>query len=336
VNARTLTDRQRERTMPNLQPSSGPKRTAPTEGPVTRVVVVRETGGVRSVRSSDEPSRFGVRTGFWTAVGIGTVGFLWLTGHVGETLGFGRAIGADGLLLSNDAGLATGIRMVLGVPMRIFEMGLVDPLRMLAGFAALAVPAAGLAVAKPRVPGGPPLSKLAQGFSMIGLVAAAFVFALLIGWCALPGRHAILGAAPLDRDLFSVWLDGASAIAGFDAIALVAGILWLILLFRMPLPRGAVAGGAVAGFIALFATWASFAVSNGVLDGCHRERPVLLTLVHTDASTTSPSLVLGTMHGRTCVLGSSDRPRPMAISAPDFAITERSSLAAWMRPQPAR
>ena len=326
--------------MPNLQPSSGQpssgSRRAPSaDGPVTRVVVVRESG-TRSVRASDEPSRFGARTGFWTAVGTGTVGFLWLTGHVGETLGFARAIGADGLLASTDAGLAAGIRMVLLIPLRIFEMGLVDPLRMLGGFAALAVPAAGLAVARPRVPGGPPLSTLARGFSTIGLIAAGIVFALLVVWCALPGRHATLAAAPLDRDLFRPWLDAASAIAGFDAIALVAGILWLVLLFRMPLPRVAVAGGAVAGFIALFATWVSFAVSNGILDGCHRERPVLLTLVHTDQSTTTPSLVLGTLHSRTCVLGSSERPRPMVISAPDFAITDRSTLAAWMRPAPAQ
>ncbi len=320
--------------MPNLQPSSGSKRTPSADGPVTRVVVVRD-GGPRSVRASDEPSRFGARTGFWTAVGAGTVGFLWLTGHVGESLGFARAIGVEELLGSADAGLTTGIRMVLLIPLRIFEMGLVDPLRMLAGFAALAVPAAGLAVARPRVPGGPPLTALARGFSTIGLVAAALVFALLIAWCALPGRHATLSAAPLERELFGPWLDAASAIAGFDALAIVAGVLWLVLLFRMPLPRVALAGCAVAGFIAIFATWVSFAVSNGVVDGCRRERPVLLTLVSADAST-APSLVLGTMHGRTCVLGSTERPRPMAISAPDFAITDRSSLAAWMRPQPSQ
>lgn len=321
--------------MPNLTPSSGPKRVPPNqEAPITRVVVVREGSErmTKSVRASDEPSRFGARTGFWTAIGFGTISFLWLTGHLGETLGFARAIGLPDLVASNDHGLATGVRLMLTVPLRIFEMAMVDPMRLAAAFALITVPAASLAVAKPRVPGGPAISKLASGLSVMGLILAGVVFTLLVTWIAWPSRRATLGLAPTDREGFGAWLDAATAVAGFDALALVAGILWLVLLFRLPLPRIATAFGAVAGFIALFATWTGFSISNGIVDGCTRERPVIVTLPAGGEASVSGSLVIGTLHAKTCVIGSGERPIPMALPAPEFLVSDRSTLATWMRP----
>ncbi len=320
--------------MPNLTPSSGQKRSTPGDAPITRVVVVRESSErvSKNVRLNDDPSRFGARTGFWTAIGLGTVAFLWLTGHFGETLGFARALGMPELAVSSDHGLATGVRMVLSVPLRIFEMALVDPLRLAVAFAVITIPAAGLAVARPRVPGGPPLSKMAAGLSTIGLVLAGLVFALLITWIAWPDRRATLGLAPMDRHGFGAWLDAATAVAGFDALALVAGILWLVLLFRLPLPRVAIAIGAVAGFIAIFATWTGFAVSNGIIDGSTQERPIIVTLTGAIEGNAAKSLLLGTMHGKTTVMGAGERPSPMVLPAPEFLVSERTTLATWMKP----
>ncbi len=314
--------------MPNLTkspPLRGP--TDPRGEQVTRVVVVRDQP--RSVRPTDETSRFGVRTGFWASIAVGVLGFVWLTGHFGETLGLASALGVNDLRLSSDGGLATGVRMVLAVPLRIFEMAMVDPARLAIAFLLVSIPAAGLAVAKPRVPGGPRPSKLASTFATLGLIGAGLVFAILVAWIAWPDRRATLGAAPTDRDLFTPWLADASATAGFDAFALLAGILWLVLLFRLPLPRVAVGLAAVAGFVAVFASWTGFATSNGIVDGFALERPIALV--------TGPSnrqcLLLGELHGRSAVMNDGERPLVLTIASGDLAITGRQPLRGWMAPK---
>ncbi|MBL9120425.1 MAG: hypothetical protein JNL80_10985 [Phycisphaerae bacterium] len=329
--------------MPNLTPSTPSRRPKAPDAPITRVVVVREGDRAsKHVRENELPSHFGARTGFWSAIGAGTIVFLWITGHLGESLGFARSLGIDDLLTSADQGLAAGVRMVLAVPLRIFEMTMVDPFRLIAACALIAIPASGLAVSAPRVPGGPAPSKLAQGFSIMGLITAGIVFAILITWIAWPGRRETLVLAPFDRAQFGPWLASVQAVAGFDALALVSAVLWLVLLFRLPLPRIAISFGAVAGFMAAFATWTGFAVSNGIVDGCTRDRPVIMTLVGLAATPADPSstgaaptsLLLGTVHGKSTVMGSGERPQPLALDAPEFAVSERATLERWMRPLP--
>ncbi len=298
---------------------------------MTRVLVVRDGAErvLRSVRASDEPSRFATRVGLWSAIGAGSVAFLWLTGHFGESLGFARVLGLPDLVSSTDHGLASGVRMVLAVPMRIFEMALVDPMRLAAAFVLVSLPAAGLSVSKPRVPGGPKVSRLANTFAVLGLVTACVVFTILIAWVAWPGRTTTLDLAPTDRAAFGVWLDDATATAGFDAFSLVASVLWLVLLFRLPLPRVAIAFAAVAGFVATFATWTGFATSNGIVDACRLQRPVIITLSTTDTSD-ARNLMLGTIHAKTAVLSAGSPPTTMVLPAPEFVVTGRSSLAQWM------
>jgi hypothetical protein len=247
-------------------------RSAYDEPNATRVVIVRE-GGPRSVRHADEPSRFGARVGFWSAIGLGAITFLWCSGHLGE-VAFARAIGLPELVPSDDRGFASGVRMVLAVPMRIYEMTLAQPMALAAAFVLIAVPAGGLAVAAPKIPGAPPPSKLAATFAHLGLVASAAVFAILIAWFAWPSRSDALATAPLNAG-FRAWLDGATIVAGLDALGFAAAVLWLVLLFRMPLAKPIIGGVAVAGFIAAFAGWASFAGSNGVAAGMRSERAVV-------------------------------------------------------------
>jgi hypothetical protein len=321
--------------MPNLTPSTGPGgRGAGPDVQTTRVLVVRDDRLARSVRSADQPSRFGAWVGFWTALVVGLVGVTWLTGHLGETLGFAAMLGVSDLSSSDDHGLATGVRILLAVPIRIFEMSLVNPAWLAAAFFLIAAPAGGLAVARPRVPGGPLPSKLALAWSQLGYVAACIVFVGLVAWIAWPDRRATLGEAPLDPARFAAWLDDATITAGFDALALATGVLWLVLLLRLPLPRIAIAFAAAAGLVALVATWTGFATSNGAVDGCRRTRPIIVTLLPPEAGSEDPlgtrSLLLGTLHDRTAVMGGGEGRALMTIGARDFVVVERSSLAAWM------
>ena len=45
------------------------------------------------------------------------------------------------------------------------------------------------------------------------------------------------------------------------------------------------------------------------------------------------SLLLGSMQGRSAVLGEMERPALMVIPAPEYLVTRRSSMEAWMAVQ---
>jgi hypothetical protein len=297
-------------------------------------VVVRDDPSrlFKSIRPNDDTSRFGVRTGFWASIGIGAIAFLWLTGHVGETLGFARALGAPELMTSNDHGLVAGMRMTLAAPLRIFEMALADPMRLPIAFILIAIPAAGLSVSRPRAPGGPKTSKLALTFGWMGFVTACLMWALLVTWVVLPLRRAPLAAIPLIRADFALWSVDLAASAGLDAFAFVSSMLWLVLLFRLPVPRLAIAFASAGGFLATFVTWNGFAISSGIADGVRLVRPTITTF-NADHQT-STNLLVGTIQGRTTVLTNGESPALMGIPAPEFLVEGRSSMSAWMQAQP--
>ncbi|MFO0828027.1 MAG: hypothetical protein U0572_07735 [Phycisphaerales bacterium] len=323
--------------MANLAKQSSPnprdaaKRGPHGEPPPTRIVVVRDDAArlPKNVRPVDDASRFGVRTGFWTSIAVGSVVFLWLSGHVGETLGFARVVGAPELVSSNDQGFVTGVRMALAAPLRIFEMALADPMRLAAAFVLVSLPAAGLSVARPRVVGGPAPSKLATTFAWLAIIAAYLVWTLVVTWIALPARRAGLASMPFDRTTFSSWSTELAATAGFDAFAFISSVLWLVLMFRLPLPRVTVTFAAVTGFVATFVTWTGFAVSNGIADALKSEHPVVTALA---TETPAQSLLIGSIQGRVAVLTASDPPAVMAISAPEFIVGDRRSVEDWMKP----
>lgn len=307
--------------MPNL--STQQSRAGVGDEPhATRVVVVRDAP--RSVRLSDEPSRFGARTLFWAAIATGFVALLWMTGHLGERLGLAAALGTPALSLSTDGGLAAGVRMLLAVPRTILEMASAEPLLLAPAFVLVSIPAGALAVAKPRVPGGAPTSRLALAWSKLGLVAACLAWVAILAWIALPARLATLASLPLDRAEYSEWSRSLASIAGADAFAFVASVLWLVLLFRLPLPRIAIALASVAGFAASVAAWFALAASAGLADGVALPRPV----VHEGREV---RLVVGEMHGRSLVVTREESPALVLRDTPGSSLDAPRSISAWMR-----
>ena len=111
------------------------------------------------------------------------------------------------------------------------------------------------------MPGGPRPSQLAATFAWLGIVAAGLVWCGLVTWIAWPDRLRGLTELPLDRAQYLAWSQSLAGTVGFDAFALVASVLWLVLIFRMPLPRVAFAFAAVAGFIATYVCWTGFATA---------------------------------------------------------------------------
>ena len=57
-----------------------------------------------------------------------------------------------------------------------------------------------------------------------------------------------------------------------------------------------------------------------------------LTLTGAIEGNAAKSLLLGTMHGKTTVMGAGERPSPMVLPAPEFLVSERTTLATWMKP----
>lgn len=315
--------------MPNLTTSSGGHRKsgAPSEPPPTRIVVVRDDAArvFKSVRPGDDPSRSGVRIGFWTSMAVALIAYLWMTGHVGETHGFARAIGLPELSTSSDLGLVTGLRMTLAAPLRVFEMTFADPLRLAAAFVLVSIPAAGLAVSSPRVPGGPRPPPVAITFAWLGLVAACVAWALMVTWIVVPMRRAGLVHMPFDRADFPAWSRALAATAGSDAFAFLSSVLWLVLLFRLPLPRLARSAAGSAGFIATFVIWTGFATSNGIADGLSRGRSVIAT-----PTDTTSRLLLGNVGPRLSVLGAGNPAVVSSLPAPEFVVDGHTTLAEWL------
>lgn len=289
----------------------------------TRVVVVRDAP--RSVRPIDEPSRFGANTLFWTAIAAGFIGLLWLTGHLGERLGFAAALGLPELVVSTDAGLSAGVRTLVALPRLVIAMAKAEPLYLVPAFVLVSIPAAALAVAKPRIRGGPPVTPLTLAWSRLGLVAACLVWVGLLAWLAWPTRLDSLSPLPLDRYDIGRWTRAVAAIAGADFFAWAASLLWLVLLFRMPLPRATIGLAAVLGFVASAATWVGFATSAGVDDGLRIPRPVA-------TAARDEYLLVGSLAGKAVLLSGDPVPSLVAAEEPRLRLVEVRSLADWLKP----
>lgn len=200
----------------------------------TKILLVRQP--VKSVRKQDERDPRPMRLSIGIVAAVGAVGVVWLLGHLGFRLGFAALLGVPELLGEPGSGLATGALMLMTAPLRVFEVGIEQPMWLMVGFALIAIPGGGLAGAKPVTPGGPKPSNLFVTLSWTGAIASALVAAGLIAYASSPWRMAML--TPLASDLTGVerWLNGLTVAAGLDGLAVVASVMWLVLALRLATP----------------------------------------------------------------------------------------------------
>lgn len=276
--------------MPNISPTSR-SPIAPGAGvaPRSRMLVVRRPVKTVRVQEHRDPTPVRLAIGVITAVGV--LAIVTIMGLLGDRLGYAHSVRVPGLVYGAGApgqGLATGILILIAIPKMVFAAGLAEPLWLMLGFAAIAVPAAGLSAAKPRRPGTArpkqELEAIAYSAAGLGVVFSA----LLIWWTGCGFRLGLFRLLPDDPTLAAAWRRDLQLAAGLDVFALVAAALWVVLLFRLPVPTWLRALSASAAFFALVVVMVATSITGAAATQAGASRA--LCLREGDAT---PRLVLG-------------------------------------------
>lgn len=229
-----------------------------------RILVVRPTGGgIKSVRRSDEADRTPLRLAIGVVVALGIAASVWLVGHLGFRLGFAPLVDVPQLLGRPGGGLTAGTIMLISIPQVIILAGVAEPLWLMLGFAVIAIPAAGISAAKPRVRGGPPPSSVAVVFTHLGAIGAALNALVVIWWTVSGARNSRMGDLPLAPDDATAWLAGLQTAAGLDVLAVIASALWVVLVMRLAVPLWLRAITVTATLFTLVVAIVAMSMSNG-------------------------------------------------------------------------
>ncbi len=228
----------------------------------TKILLVRQP--VRSVRQSDEPDGRGLRLAVGVTATVGLLGGLWVMGFLGFRLGFAPAVRVPELMGGLGDGLATGTIMMISIPRVIIRAGMAEPGWLMAGFALIAVAAAGISAVGPRTPGGPRPSAAAVTFSRAGAIGAAINTFLLIWWTGSGLRNGKVGDLPfeLEPQNTALWVDNLRTVAGLDVLAVIAAAVWVVLVLRLAIPVWLRVIAATASFFALGVVMVAMAMSN--------------------------------------------------------------------------
>ena len=278
--------------------------------PVTRVVVT--SGG---------PA--GSRRGGWGAWAAVFLAFVWIGGHLGESR-FATLVAGEGLRVSDDFGLASGVRALVAMPSSIWELARLDPAGFAVGFLLLTIPVAGLVAARPEGERSAGTASLAGAGAVTGLLA--FVGILL--WLGGTGRGDVLAAGLLDAKQFPEWIERLDRLAGLDAMVLLASAAWTALAFRLPLPRWSRLGTGLAGTVTTFACWYGGSATIGAVGQFERPRP----MVFTGTSDAAREPVVGTLGGRAVAMGGGEFPGLHTIGEGRAAFSAPQSLRSFLTP----
>ncbi len=233
--------------------------------PRTKVLLVRPAGGVKSVRKTDEPNLAALRLAIGVIVAMGVVAAVWLMGYLGYRLGFAPLLDVPQLEIDLGSGLVTGTIMLISIPHLIILSGVEQPLWMMLGFVMIAIPAAGLAAAKPRAPGGPRPSSVVLVFSYTGAVLAAVDALVLTWWTASGIRLASFKGLPFHPADAEAWLSSLRTVAGLDALGVIAGAVWVVLVLRLAIPPWLRVLSASASFFALVVVTVAVSASSAAV-----------------------------------------------------------------------
>ncbi len=273
-------------------------RANPKSGPRTRVLLVRPSSGIKSVRTSDEPDRAVFKLALGVIVAAGTVAAVWLMGSVGFRLGFAPLIDVPQLQLNPGAGLITGTMVFISIPQVIILAGLAQPLWLMLGFGLIAIPAAGISAATPHTPGGPRRTSAAVVFSYAGAIAAAINTLIVIGWTASIARNSRIDQMRVDPRDMTQWLADLTSVAGLDTLAVIASALWVVLVLRLAIPLWLRALAATASFFTLLVATVAMSMSNASVAELQKPR----SEVFLDDGSVETRLLLGSATGQLVTL----------------------------------
>jgi hypothetical protein len=308
--------------MPNITHTT----TRPSS-PKTKLLVVRQPS--RSVRPSEQPERTPLRLAIGVIVAVGVLAVVWLMGYLGYRLGFAPLIRTPDLTGAVGGGLAPGTMMLISVPRMVFRAGLADPLWLMVGFAMIAIPAAGLAAARPLTPGGPRPKESFVIIASTGAVVAMVSAALLIWWAGSPLRAGYLQPIPAQPADAGAWHAKLQIVAGLDVLAVIAAALWVVLAMRLPVPVWLRAIASSAAFFALAVVLVAMSMSNAaaVQVGAGRSLCVL-----DDGGPTRRIILGSTPHHMATLVVHDDQTIIELRNHPDaITVTGRSSIISYLR-----
>lgn len=320
--------------MPNLVHSA-----ARPAAPKSRLLVVRPSG--RSVKSVEHPDLTPRRLAVGVIAALAAAAATWLMGYLGFRLGFAPLMQLPDLVAQPGAGLVTGTLILINVPRVLFHAGLAEPLWLMIGFGAIALPAAALGAARPRTPGGPAMKSGVQMLANLGASASLLFAIALVAWTSAPVRTSLVQPLPDDPAQAEAWFAALQTAAGLDVLAIVVAGLWVVLAFRLPI---AVWFRSLAGAATIFAFLVAFvAMSMSNAAAAHVGMPRTLAAPPGMASappsgsglnTPPETLVLGSTHTHLATLSVSPDGRRTAVRLNqhpgDLGVTGRSSIIAFL------
>lgn len=302
----------------------------------------RPSGGTASVlaastaarrRGGDAADHLPVRLLIGLIVATGVVALAWLMGAIGHRLGFAMAMRVPELDTGGTRALVTGIMLLVSVPRLVLEAGIRQPLWLLAGFLLLSVPAAGLAAAEPRRPGGPPPNPVYAAMANVGAIVAMLTAAGLLWWTGSPVRTQLMRPMPGVPSEAAAWPADLATAAGLDVLAVVAAALWLVLVFRLPIPGWLRALSASIGCFALVVVTVALSISGATASQVDAQRSAVRDLSPGRDATIPPVLLIGRSGDREAVLVSTGGRLEVELRDPpaDLRVVGRASIAAVAR-----
>lgn len=305
------------------------RRPATAAIPTTATPVRRDASAPRPPRADRLP----VRMLIGLVVAVGGIALAWLMGAIGHRLGFAMAMRLPELDTGGTRALATGIMLLVGIPAMVLEAGIRQPMWLLAGFLLLAIPAGSLAAATPAPRGGIPENPVHAALANIAAVLGMLTAAGLLWWTGSPVRIGLMRPLPADPAAAASWPVDLSTAAGLDVLAVVIAALWVVLVFRVPVPGWLRALSATACLFGLVVSVVALSVSGGTATQVTAQRSVVGRPA-TDASPAAPAsdapmLLLGRAGDRDAVLVSTDGRLEVELTAlpPELRILGRASIA---------
>lgn len=264
-------------------------RPRPERGPDqdrTRVVFVRQPVKRIARESGRDPL---LRYIFIScAITIVVVALLAALGALGSALGFEDTLGLPRRTTDLARSFVQGIATVTTMPSTILRAGEGAILLPLLGFLGVGIPAALLALARPRVPGAPLPRSGVRALASTGGVLACVLAGVCIAWSVLPWRTAIVTGFPDQVAGYPIWRFKVDLVTSIDVFAFIALVLWCVLGFRLGLPRWGRALTCVALLAATATVFVAMSLSSGVVHGLEAQRPQ----IHVDGA-----LLLGNVGG---------------------------------------
>jgi len=227
------------------------------------------------VRAIQGRSRTPLRLAFGLTVTVGVVAVVWLMGFLGLSVGFAPLLGLPLLEWGPGVGLVTGMHMLAAVPRVIIQAGVGAPTWLIIGFMLVAFPAAGITAAGPHPTGGSLHPSIAMVFSWAGAAGAALNAAAITWWTASQTRGDMIEGLPAHADQTESWLDNLQTAAGLDVVAVIASVLWVVLVMRLAIPAWLRALAASAGFVGLVVAAVAMSMSNGAATEFQKARSVV-------------------------------------------------------------